>query len=204
MTDFVDDNLFPKVILVETAAASVPTPGAGQQALFIDPTTHELNRIDSSAVVTNLEPGAASADLAGKELDYVQITSPVSITGTTEGTAQTVVTGTSVAYDGSTIIEIEFYAQYAEVEDASGASLIVLLYDGATVLGRLATITNVAAAALRVPLCLKRRLTPSAASHSYVIKAYTTVASANAAIGAGAGGTGAGLPAFLRITRASS
>jgi hypothetical protein len=44
----------------------------------------------------------------GTELDYVEITSPVSITATTEATANTVVTSSSVSYDGSTTVMIEF------------------------------------------------------------------------------------------------
>lgn len=203
MTAFVSDNLFPKVILEEVATdgSDITSPDADYRTLFLGE-DGDLHLKDSSGTVTDV--GGSTSDLAGKELDYVQITSPATITATTEATSQAVVTGSAVTYDGSTIIEIEFYSQYGEVEDASGASLIVLLYDGATVLGRLATITNVAAAALRVPLCLKRRITPSAASHTYSIKAYSTVATANAAISAGAGGTGAALPAFLRITRVSS
>jgi hypothetical protein len=148
---------------------------------------------------------AGSGDFAGKELDYVQITSNVGITSTNSASPDTVITGTSVAYDGSTIIEVEFWCPYAEVEDASGASLVFVLYDGGTVLGRFGLMSNVANAALRMPISLKRRLTPSAASHQYIVKAYSSATTANAAVGAGAGGNASTqFPAFIRITRVSS
>lgn len=51
----VDENEFPKLILVEVSAASVPTPPAGEQTLFIDSTTHHLCRKNSSGVVVDLE-----------------------------------------------------------------------------------------------------------------------------------------------------
>jgi hypothetical protein len=47
-----------------------------------------------------------------------------------------------------------------------------------------------------------RRLTPSAATHTYSIRAYTNTGTAD--MQAGAGGSGAKAPMFIRITRVSS
>ncbi len=50
------DNPFPSLLVVETAAASIGTPSAGDQHLFID-TDHVLKYKNSSAVVTDVGSG---------------------------------------------------------------------------------------------------------------------------------------------------
>lgn len=157
---------------------------------------------DVEAALQELGAATASPDLAGKELDFVERTSNLSITGTNEGTANTAVTGASVAYDGSTVVEITWYCQAAELSGSANNSIIILLYDGATVLGRLATISNPSASALRQAVCVHRRLTPTNASHQYIIKAYATAGTAN--LLCGSGGTGASLPGYMSIKRVTS
>lgn len=131
------------------------------------------------------------------ELDYVEITSNVSVTATTEGTANTVVTGSAVAYDGSTIVIITFFSP--QVNPSGSATMTIILVDGSTVLGQLEVINT--SAGIYKSSRLERRLTPSNASHTYSIRAYTS--SGTATVFAGAGGTGGtNLPAFIRITRA--
>lgn len=53
-----EDNPYPHVKVVETAAASVPTPAAGKQHLFID-TDHAVKLKDSSATVTAVGGGGS-------------------------------------------------------------------------------------------------------------------------------------------------
>lgn len=55
----VDDNLFPKLILVEGTAPS--SPSAGDQTLFIDSADHKLKRKNSSGTVTTIEGGGGGA-----------------------------------------------------------------------------------------------------------------------------------------------
>lgn len=142
------------------------------------------------------------------ELDYAEITSPVTITGTTDATATTCITGAAVAYDGSTRIHIEFVAPYGTLQcNASGQqNLIVVLYDGSSSLGRIAMMEADAAAGAgqeaACPLTGVMFLTPSNASHTYSIRAWKTTGSATASVGAGAGGATAYVPAFMRITEA--
>jgi hypothetical protein len=142
-------------------------------------------------------------NLAGTELDYAQITSTVNVTATSEATADTVVTGASVAYDGSTVVEIEFFAPWATADSTAGRDLRYWLYDGSSSIGFLglqqAPASGVAA---WVPVVLKRRLTPSNASHTYGIRA--SVSAGTGVVTAGAGGSGTAVPAFIRITRVSS
>jgi hypothetical protein len=48
-----------------------------------------------------------AAHLPGFELDYVERTTPLTVTATTAATAQTFIDGNAVTYDGSTRIKVE-------------------------------------------------------------------------------------------------
>src|SRR3990172_339233 len=147
---------------IHWAEGSAPgTPDAGEVVVYAK-TDGLMYSKDDAGVETLVSGGApGSADLAGKELDYAQITSPVALTATTEGTSHTVVAGASVAYNGSTVVLVEFFAVDVRVEDSVGAGVVFLLYEDSTLLGRLGLILNVAAAALGTPVHLAYRLTPS-------------------------------------------
>jgi len=137
----------------------------------------------------------------GHELDYVEFTSPVSITATSEATANTIVTGSAVAYDGSTVVLIEFFAPYLTVPASAVNDTIFCLYDGSSSIGFMGLISTVSSATtqrLSNPR-LARRLTPSNASHTYSIRAY--VGSGTASVGAGSGGVANHVPGFIRITK---
>lgn len=129
------------------------------------------------------------------EYDYVERTTSLTVTATSEGTAQAVIDGNSVSYDGSTRIKIEFYAVYADC--TSGQTLVILLVEDSTVKGWLAQINNIVAMG---GIKGERYLTPSNASHTYHIKAFKT--GGTATIEGGAGGSVANVPMFLRITQA--
>jgi hypothetical protein len=184
-------------ILVATAADTITRLGVGSndQVLTAD-----------SAQSTGVKWAAASGgsgNLAGTELDYVQITSNVSVTATTEGTANTVVTGSAVAYDGSTIVMIEFQS-YALALPAggSGNSLTLWLYDGSSSIGALHLLLAPASTDVRAGCFVSTRLTPSNATHTYSIRA--SVGAGTGTVSAGAGGAAAVRPAFIRITRVSA
>jgi len=132
----------------------------------------------------------------GHEFDYAQFTSPVTVTATTEATADTLVTGASVAYDGSTVVMVEWSFPYWEQQGA--ASMIPCLYDGSSSIGFLGILTGLTGT-LRVPASGKRRLTPSNASHTYSLRAFHD--GGTSIVGAGAGGAAAHVPGFIRITK---
>lgn len=48
------NNPFPKVILVEQGSTPA-TPSSGAQKLFLDDTTHQLNRVDENDDVRDIE-----------------------------------------------------------------------------------------------------------------------------------------------------
>lgn len=138
----------------------------------------------------------------GHEFDYVEKTSDTSITNTTEGAADTIVTGSAVTYDGSTVVLIEFFCARINPDTAAAGRYVwVVLYDGASSIGQWGLIQTPAAASFAVPIRLARRITPSAAAHTYSVRAFVGAGTATAF--AGAGGNGATMPAFIRITKAT-
>jgi hypothetical protein len=50
-----DDVETPSLLVVETEASGLDTPAAGEQRIYIDPTTHHVGRKDSSAATKDLE-----------------------------------------------------------------------------------------------------------------------------------------------------
>ena len=138
----------------------------------------------------------------GFEFDYVPFTSPVAISATTEGAADTVVTANAVTHDGSTAIFIEFFCPQVEPNTGTSAAIAIILNEGATVLGTIAWVrflTNNVTSAFS-PVFARFRLTPTAGSHTYSVRAYRTVG--NGAMNAGAGGTGADVPGYIRQVKA--
>jgi hypothetical protein len=171
------------------ATGSKPAAAAANEGyLWYDTTLRRLERSDGSAWFV-ISPGA--------ELDYVEFTSQVTITATSEGTSQTVVTGTSQTYAAVPTI-VEFFSPFVQSGNFT-TFCIVLLYDGATVLGRLSR-TDVINGDGTSMLC-RYRLTPTAATHQYIVKAYID-AGTQANILGGSGGSAAYLPGYIRVTRA--
>lgn len=156
-------------------------------------------------VVRSTGTANAYAYPPGYEFDYAQITASGSPTATVEASSDTIITGHAVTYDGSTVVMVEFYCPDARPNDSAGAWVVVSLFEGATQLGRmcwmsLPTALAATVASQRQPLVGRFRLTPSAAAHTYHIKSH--VSTGTGYIGAGAGGTGTLVPAFMRITKA--
>jgi len=137
---------------------------------------------------------------SGTELNYVEFTANVSVSATTEGTANTVVTGSSITLDGNTTVVVEFFSSQSRPTGTAAAQLIFVLFDGATVLGTFGVQNSPAANNAYEPVLLSRRIaTPSAGAHQYIVKAYVT--SGTGLVVGGAGGTGVNLPGYIRVTR---
>ena len=132
----------------------------------------------------------------GYEFSYDELTAATtSITHTTEGTADTVIAGSAVSYDGSTAVLIDVYL--ALVNPSGSASLVIVLTDGGSAIGELGTYNT--SAGIYAPFRAARRLTPSNASHTYGVKAYT--GSGTGTVFAGSGGAGTKIPGFIRVTK---
>ena len=183
------DNAYPSVLITEGTVPS--TPAAGKQRVYIDSTTKRVKLVNSSGV---------NSDLPGAELDYVEFTSDVNITATTEATANTIVTGNAVTYNGTDKIYVEFFGpDCAPDTGAAGRFLQIWLYDNGSSIGYLTLVMTPAASAMRVPVTVGRRITPSAAAHTYSIRG--SVSAGTGHTYGGAGGTGNQPQGYIRITK---
>lgn len=142
---------------------------------------------------------AGGAGGAGTELTYNEFTSNATITATTEATANTVVTASAVAFDGSTVVMIEFYAFSIRPDTgAAGRNISLYLYDGSSSIGRIGLFSAPSGGNDNKAVFVTRRLTPSNATHTYSIRAAIS-AGTSGLISAGAGGSGADMPGYVRI-----
>jgi len=136
-----------------------------------------------------------------RELAYTQVTASKTVTATVEASADLVVAGPAVTYDGSTAVVVEVFSPAVTPPLAAGASLFLWLYQDGASIGRLAGLVTPSATQLVLPVYAARRITPTAGSHAYSFAA--TVSGASGSVFAGAGGLGQYMPAFIRITRAA-
>lgn len=143
----------------------------------------------------------APAAPGSSQLDRKTITADVAgIVATTEGTAAAVITGNSVSYDG-TEVKLEFFAP--KIENATNCIVTFVLLRDATVVGQAKVTIDSGSAGSRpgeAAVKLEAFDTPAAGAHTYSVKAFVTGGSLT--VKAGPGGSGAFLPAFLRVTKA--
>jgi hypothetical protein len=182
------------VTIIDAAGDLIVGTAADTAArLAIGATDGMALRRASGALAWNLPPG--------HEFDYVEKTSSTSITATTEGTADTVVTGSAVTYDGSTVVLIEFFSPSVRpaTDAVADRAVTVTLYDGSSSIGIWGQTITPSQNDDNKPFYLARRLTPSAAAHTYSVRAY--VSGGTGTVSGGAGGAAAAMPAFIRITK---
>lgn len=204
--DIVDDDVLgsgtptsAKFLRGDRTWATPPTSGgvdslakSGDTQLTGDVTLSEGANVTLTQVGQDIQIAASTGGGggAGTELDYAQITSNVTVNGSS-GAPNNVVSGAAVTYDGSTRVKIEFFSP---IVSAGSAALIVDLYDGASNLGRIGQTGAAAAMAMKG----ETFLTPTAGSHTYHIKAWKN----GGTDGSVAAAAGTFLPAFMRITTA--
>lgn len=136
----------------------------------------------------------------GGELAYVEFTSTVTITASTEGSAQSVVSAGALSFDGSTIARIEFFSPSGVIQGAN-ENLFLELFDGSTALGWIVVLSGTGSAAMNFAVYGVRQLTPSNGSHTYNVKGYTTNGGSQD-VKAGTGGAATYLPGFIRVSSA--
>lgn len=155
-------------------------------------TTFAINAVAGSG-----SGGSGSSDLSGKELDYAEITSVATISGSDEGGADTVGTSNSINYDGSDVM-VEVFLPQIFASAVIGSDINVLLYEGATLLGIIAVVrSETAQRGLSSPLARVKR-SPSG-STAYTVKAFVTGGGSGGA-GGGTGGSGNLVPGYIRVT----
>lgn len=132
-----------------------------------------------------------------KQIDYTEQASDVTVTATTVGTAQTLVSSSAFTYEASPI-RIEFDCPAVS---SINAVVNIILRDSTTVLG---TLRQLPTSSLNNGISLSRQFTPTAASHTYNIAAWNESAD-TVVFEAGSGGTTGNATTFfpmsIRITR---
>lgn len=129
---------------------------------------------------------------SGYEFDYVEDTVGLTVTASTDGTAQNYLPGNAVTFDGSTRVKVEFYFPLFNV--TASQLLVVNLYQDGADIGRMA------AYAFNNEGYGQRLFTPTAGAHTYSIRVWRTAGTTG--ITAGVGGAGAYMPSFYRLTKA--
>lgn len=127
----------------------------------------------------------------------------VTISATSEATANTVVTATAFTPDGSSDYWLDFYAPGVQLASTAGASVLLVLYDNGSVYGTanamFAQWANPAAAPFITPAPGQMRIVaPSAVSHTYSVRGYKSGTGNGSVRGTAAG---VSVPGFLRIWR---
>lgn len=134
------------------------------------------------------------------QVAYVEFTADVSITATTVGTANQIVSAGAITYEAVPHY-IEFYSPRWTAPAQVGN---LILRDGTTVLG---TLSQFVASQNHPDPYVVRVLTPTAASHTYNVAAWLGGA-ATGTMRAGSGGTAGDattfMPGFIRVTRIPS
>lgn len=171
-------------------------PGAAVQAAKVLGTLPAGGTAGQSLVKSSAADYAAAWQTSGSvgstnQLDYAQITANVAISATTEATANTVITGNSVVYDGSRV-QIVFSVGH----QGTNAASYVILRDS-TVLGTFGDKAATSGATTQVYGSVFD--TPPAGAHTYSLKAYA--AAAGDTVWAGPGGSGQQVPGYLRVTK---
>jgi len=129
------------------------------------------------------------------ELGYSQITSNVTVSSASTGTAATsVISPLTVVCDGSPVL-IEFSA--VRVDSGASSNLTISLLKDGVEFSRTWGFVNPGGTS--VPVKLTFRDTPTAGSHTYEVRAW--YGGANSGLVAAGSGTTANSPAFLRVSK---
>jgi len=160
-----------------------------------DVTASELEELtDGSETTLHSHAGGGGVT----ELYYGEKTSVTGVTATVEASADTHIAGASVAYDGSEVC-IEFYSPSGQPQATANCILYIVLFEDGSPIGVLSEVRTGNNSSMSAPIFARRFMTPSAASHTYSIRAYTT--SGTSYLYGGAGGAGNRMPSYLRITQ---
>lgn len=131
------------------------------------------------------------------------ITAPVNIAGTSQGTATTIITCAAHTFDGGQVMLTVYTPQlYLGTGGTNSANVNVL--EGATQLAVMGVFVGPASGLSSAYVCTYV-FTPTAASHTYTIKAWVANTTGTPSWSAGTGGTGASSypPSYALFTKAA-
>lgn len=131
-------------------------------------------------------------------LDYAEITSDAACTATTEGSANTILTGGAVVYDGTTLVILEFSFPAFTTSTTAQVAFLTIFQDGSA-LGRVWDSFGFTTSGDMGGTILRRRFTPSAGSHTYSMRGHSGGAQ-TFTVKAGAGGSATLFPTYMMIS----
>ena len=157
----------------------------------------------SQALIATSATAASWAYPPGFEIGYDQITAGVNLTGTTEGTATTVITCAAHTFDGGAVICDVYTLILQTPNNGVSDTSTVGLFESGTLINRLVfgRAVTVTAQQPQHPGFGAMRFTPSAGSHSYVLAGWVTNTTGTPQVVAGTGGPGNNPPAWVRFTK---
>jgi hypothetical protein len=137
------------------------------------------------------------------ELDFKQATADITgINATTEAAATAVISGNAVNFDGSRV-KVEFFApEIVYVAGTLTNKLTLVFLRDTTVIGQAVILESGATLVSSKAAKAECFDTPALGAHTYAVKAFSAATGPNYTIKAGAGGPGALVPAFLRVSKA--
>ena len=149
--------------------------------------------------LTDTQVVSASGGLV--ELGYGQTTSNTTINNATAGTGTEVIAPVTVVCDGSPIL-VEFFSPEARPSTTANDEMNISLFeDSSEKIRSWGRNYNGAGGFNNKPAYLSVRLTPSAGSHTYGVKAYVTDAARAGSVGGGTGTSTTSAPCFLRVSK---
>jgi hypothetical protein len=175
-------------------ASGAPVSGTFAVGDFVVDQTGKV-WVCTTAPGTWTQAGGGGGGSQGTEIGYDQITSPVTISSTTEASGTTIISCGSHAFDGAAVMG-EFFSP-GLYNASNGGQVFVCLFEASVEIGEL---TSTYGPPMTNPARGSLRFTPTAGSHTYTVTAYT-VSSGGSIVDCGAGGTGAKVPAYMRFTK---
>lgn len=135
----------------------------------------------------------------GFEIGYDQITASVNITSGTESAGTTLISCAAHTFDGAPVLVSVFSPR---LNPAGATSAVVIsLFESTTQLGRILLAQSDGTGVAQTQVMSGFRFTPTAGSHTYTLTAFMAPLGGTWIFAAGAGGTSAFVPAYVRFTK---
>jgi hypothetical protein len=184
--------------LVADAVVMRFTTAAQRASQLTAPVVGQLTQRDDKPGAVEYWTGTAWVD--SNEVFYNQITAPLTVTAVAANASQLLIAGSPIVYDGRPVI-VELSTPALLTPNVAGGAVTINLIDASTDLGYLGQ-AQASNPSILAGVTFRRRLTPTAGTHTYQLAAWRTAGAANATVYAGPGGVDQYPPAFMRIVRA--
>jgi hypothetical protein len=186
----------PKLLTVAAGGSDVFYVAAGATSILMgQPFVTVVFQYKASGAIW-YAPGAGASLPSGFEFGYDPIVANVPITSSTEATGTTIISCAAHGFDGAPVLATFFSSGvFAGVAGVMSLSL----FESTTEQGVFVYTQGVSGAQPGGAMLGCLRFTPSAASHTYTVTGFRTVA--NGVVQAGAGGTATNVPAYIRFTK---